>query len=200
MATKPEGELIGYARVSTEDQSLDLQLDALRAAGVHPDHIHVEKVSAGSKRRHKLALAIKALRPGDTLLVWKLDRLARSVQELYERLDEISRAGASFRSVTQHFDFSSSTGKLIVGVLGVVAEFERNLISDRTKAALASLAARGVQLGAKRKLADADIKKAKAMLRLTKIGAKGRKVHKHTRYEVAKELGISVSTLRNYGL
>ena len=98
-AKQPTSYLVGYARVSTADQKLDLQLDALRKAGVHEDNLHIEKVSGASTRRPKLDLAIKDLREGDTLLVWRIDRLARSVRELNARLDQIYKKGASFRSL-----------------------------------------------------------------------------------------------------
>ena len=90
--------MVGYARVSTADQKLELQLDALRKAGVHEDNLHVEKVSGASTRRPALDLAIMDLREGDTLLVWRIDRLARSVRELNARLDQIYKKGANFRS------------------------------------------------------------------------------------------------------
>lgn len=136
------GILVGYARVSTEDQRLDLQLDALRAAGVHPDNLHVEKISGASARRPALDLAIKDLREGDTLLVWRLDRFARSMRQLYARLDQIHAKGAYFRSIQESFDFGTVSGKLVLGVLGLVAEFERQIIAQRTSAGIAALKAR----------------------------------------------------------
>ena len=136
------GFLVGYARVSTEEQKLDLQLDALRAAGVLPDNLHVEKISGASSKRPFLDLAIKDLREGDTLVVWRLDRLARSMRQLYHRLDQIYAKGAYFRSITENFDFGTISGKLVLGVLGLVAEFERQLIAQRTTAGIAALKAR----------------------------------------------------------
>jgi DNA invertase Pin-like site-specific DNA recombinase len=136
------GFLVGYARVSTEDQRLDLQLDALRAAGVRDDNLHVEKISGASARRPSLDLAIKDLRPGDTLVVWRLDRLARSMRQLYYRLDQIYAKGAYFRSIQESFDFGTVSGKLVLGVLGLVAEFERQIIAQRTAAGIAALKAR----------------------------------------------------------
>lgn len=136
------GFLVGYARVSTEDQSLDLQTDALLAAGVFPDNLHVEKVSGASPKRPALDLAIKDLREGDTLVVWRLDRLARSMRQLYARLDQIYAKGAYFRSLTEAFDFGTISGKLVLGVLGLVAEFERQLTAQRTAAGIAARKAR----------------------------------------------------------
>jgi DNA invertase Pin-like site-specific DNA recombinase len=130
------GFLVGYARVSTEDQSLALQIDALKRVGVLPDNMHVEKVSGSSQKRPALDFAIKDLREGDTLVVWRLDRLARSMRQLYERLGQIYGKGAKFRSLTEDFDFNTITGKLIIAVLGAIAEFERQIIAQRTKAGI----------------------------------------------------------------
>ena len=136
------GYLIGYARVSTEDQSLDLQTDALKAAGVKEANLHVEKVSGASPKRPALDYAIKGLRDGDTFVVWRLDRLARSMRQLYSRLDQIYAKGAYFRSLQENFDFGTVSGKLVLGVLGLVAEFERQIIAQRTSAGIAALRAR----------------------------------------------------------
>ena len=138
----PKGFLVGYARVSTEDQKLDLQLDALRSAGVLPDNLHVEKISGASAKRPALDLAIKDLRQGDTLVVWRLDRLARSMRQLYMRLDQIYAKGANFRSITEAFDFGTVSGKFVLGILGLVAEFERQIIAQRTSAGIAALKSR----------------------------------------------------------
>lgn len=136
------GFLVGYARVSTEDQKLDLQTDALKKAGVLDDNMHVEKVSGASAKRPALDLAIKDLREGDTLVVWRLDRLARSMRQLYSRLDQIYAKGANFKSITENFDFGTISGKFILGILGLVAEFERQIIAQRTSAGIAALKAR----------------------------------------------------------
>jgi len=136
------GFLVGYARVSTEDQSLELQTQALLKAGVLPDNMHVEKISGASAKRPALDLAIKDLRPGDTFMVWRLDRLARSVRQLYARLDQIYAKGAYFKSITESFDFGTVAGKLVLGVLALVAEFERQLTIERTSAGIAALKAR----------------------------------------------------------
>src|SRR5450631_7159 len=149
----PKGEFIGYARVSTEEQSLRLQTDALKAAGCL--NIYEEKVSgSGKKNRPQLDLAIKDLRPRDTLLVWRIDRLARSGRELYSRLEQIEQAGAGFKSLQEGFDFSTSTGRFVLGILGLVAELERQMTIERTKAGMAALKARGMQVGRERKVTD----------------------------------------------
>ena len=134
--------LVGYARVSTEDQSLDLQTDALLAAGVLPDNLHVEKVSGASQKRPALDFAIKDLRPGDTFVVWRLDRVARSIRQLHTRMDQIVAKGAAFRSLTENFDVSTAMGQLYVNISAAFAEFERQLISYRTQAGIAALRAR----------------------------------------------------------
>lgn len=144
---EPDIRMVGYARVSTADQRLDLQTDALKAAGVMDENLWVEKLSATSKNRPALELAIKDLRPLDTLVVWRLDRLARNMRELYFRLDQIKEAGASFKSLTEHFDFSSATGQLVLGFLGLMAQFERQLTIERTKAGMQALKERGHTIG-----------------------------------------------------
>lgn len=162
-AEAPKGELIGYARVSTADQVLDLQIDALKKAGCF--HIHEEPATSGAKKvRPVLDMAIKDLRPGDTLVVWRLDRLSRSIKDLYERLAQIEAAGAGFRSLTEAFDFTTATGRLILGMLAIMAEFERQLTIERTKAGMAVLREKGHKMGAPVKLTKALKSKAKKML------------------------------------
>jgi DNA invertase Pin-like site-specific DNA recombinase len=143
MSTKqPSGYLVGYARVSTKEQKLELQIDALLKAGVHADNLHVEKVSAATARRPALDLAIKDLREGDTLLVWRIDRLARSVRDLHARLDQIYKKRARFKSLTEDFDFDTISGKLALEFFGLVSEFERQIIGQRTAAGIAALKVR----------------------------------------------------------
>lgn len=157
---QPQPFLVGYARVSTQDQRLDLQIDALRKAGVKPDNLHVEKVSGALKRRPALDLAIKDLREGDTLVVWRLDRFARSMRDLYARLDQVYAKGAHFRSLTESFDFGTVTGKFVLGILGLVAELERQLIAQRTKAGIETWRAKsGEGWGPTPKLTEAQVVK-----------------------------------------
>lgn len=185
---QPEGYLVGYARVSTEDQSLDLQLDALRKAGVREDNLHVEKRSAGSKTRPALDLAIKDLRDGDTLLVWRLDRFARSVRDLYGRLDRVYAKGAKFRSLTENFDFDTFTGKFILGILGPVAELERQIIAHRTKAGIETWKAAGKgKWGREAKMTEAQIIQAGVML--------NRKRNRRTGPQVAEFFKVSAPTI-----
>lgn len=150
--TAPKGEFIGYARVSTKEQVLTLQTDALEKIGCL--NIYCETVSGAKKDRPQLSLAIKDLRPGDTLVVWRLDRLARNIRDFYARLDAIAEAGASFKSLTENFDFSTASGKFILGILAQVAEFERQLTVERTKAGMDALRARGKHMGRERKVTD----------------------------------------------
>lgn len=158
-----KGELIGYARVSTADQVLDLQIDALTKAGCF--NIHREEATSGAKKvRPVLDMAIKDLRPGDTLVVWRLDRLSRNIKDLYERLQQIEAAGAGFKSLTEAFDFTTATGRLILGMLAIMAEFERQLAIERTKAGMAVLREKGHKMGAPAKLTKALRSKAKKML------------------------------------
>ena len=162
---QPQGFLVGYARVSTQDQNLDLQTDALRKAGVKEDNLHVEKVSAGAKNRKALDLAIKDLREGDTLVVWRLDRFARSMRDLYSRLDRVYAKGAKFRSLTESFDFDTFTGKFVLGILGLVAELERQIIAHRTSAGIQSWKDKGGgKWGRQPKMTEAKIVRAGELL------------------------------------
>ena len=177
---EPEPFLVGYARVSTQDQNLDLQLDALRKAGVKEDNLHVEKLSASAKNRPALDLAIMDLRAGDTLLVWRLDRFARSMRDLYARLDRVYGKGAKFRSLTENFDFDTFTGKFVLGILGLVAELERQIIAHRTGAGIAAWKEKiGENWGRQAKLSEAKVKQAGAMLNRKRDPMSGPQVAEH---------------------
>lgn len=157
--------MVGYARVSTQDQNLELQIDALRKAGVRDDNLHVEKLSAAAKNRKALDHAIKDLREGDTLLVWRLDRFARSMRDLYSRLDRVYAKGAKFRSITESFDFDTFTGKVVLGILGLVAELERQIIAYRTKAGIETWKAKGEgKWGRQAIMSEAQVKQAGKLL------------------------------------
>ena len=189
------GFLVGYARVSTEDQKLDLQLDALRSAGVLPDNLHVEKISGASAKRPALDLAIKDLRHGDTLVVWRLDRLARSMRQLYHRLDQIYAKGANFRSITEAFDFGTVSGKFVLGILGHVAEFERQIIAQRTTAGIAALKARkgrGYKWGRELYMTTERVKLVGDHLN----GRNGKE--KLSGPKLAKKLGVSTASIYGY--
>jgi DNA invertase Pin-like site-specific DNA recombinase len=144
---------LGYARVSTQDQDLTGQLAALKAAGAIT--IYREKVSGVRADRPQLAKLMAALRPGDVVVVTKLDRLGRSTRELLELIERISKAGAAFRSLGDPlWDTSSSQGRLLSTVLAAIAEFERELIRERTGDGRKRAQAAGVKFGRKRKLSD----------------------------------------------
>jgi DNA invertase Pin-like site-specific DNA recombinase len=182
---KQTGKLIGYARVSTEDQELRLQIDALEKAGCW--NIWKEKRSATKGPRPQLELAIADLRPGDTLVVWKLDRLARNARELYTRLDQINAAGAQFKSLQESFDFTTAMGQFVLGILGLVAQLEAQMTSQRTAAGIKAIQERGMRYGAKPKLSDA---KAARMIAERKAGK--------TVAALASKYGVSTASVTNY--
>jgi DNA invertase Pin-like site-specific DNA recombinase len=135
--------LIGYARVSTNEQNLDLQLDALKKEGVAPADIYTDKITGTKAERPGLTEALSHLRSGDTLVVWRLDRLARSLSHLIELVNHLAGQGIAFKSLTEQIDTTTSGGKLIFHIFGALAEFERNLIKERTIAGLSAARARG---------------------------------------------------------
>jgi DNA invertase Pin-like site-specific DNA recombinase len=143
--------LIGYARVSTNEQNLDLQLDALTKEGVDPDRIFTDKVTGTKAERPGLENALSHLRAGDTLVVWRLDRLARSLSNLIELVNRLLGQGIAFKSLTERIDTASATGKFVFHIFGALAEFERNLIKERTLAGLLATRARG-RLGGRPRL------------------------------------------------
>ena len=163
-AQQPTGLRVGYARVSTGDQSLDLQLDALRQAGVDQAQIYADKASGSTADRPELAGCLRALRRGDTLGVWRLDRLGRSTQDLIRIVGDLETRGVAFESLTERIDTSSSTGKLVFHIFSALAEFERNLIRERTLAGLAAARSRGRRGGPKRKLSDKQIAEVKKLM------------------------------------
>jgi Enterobacteriaceae phage serine recombinase len=137
--------LVGYARVSTADQNLDLQLNALRAAGV--EQIITDQASGSRVNRPGLKELDKVLRAGDTLVVWKLDRLSRSLRDLLDIINQLHGRDVGFQSLTEKIDTTSPGGKLIFHVIGALAEFERSMIVERTNAGLDAARKRGVKLG-----------------------------------------------------
>jgi len=137
--------LIGYARVSTHEQETHLQIDALRKAGV--ETIFEEKRSGGDRKRPVLEAVVCGLQPGDCLVVFKLDRIARSLSHLLEILARIEAAGATFKSLTETIDTTTPAGRMMMQIIGAFAEFERELIRERTRAGMQSAIRRGVRLG-----------------------------------------------------
>ena len=156
--------LIGYARVSTDDQTLDLQRDALTTAGC--DRILTDTISGATADRPGLAEALAYARPGDTLVVWRLDRLGRSLRHLIETVTELATRGVGFQSLTESIDTTSPGGKLIFHIFGALAEFERDLIRERTTAGLTAARARGRTGGRPRVKAFTDPKKLEAARKL----------------------------------
>jgi DNA invertase Pin-like site-specific DNA recombinase len=145
--------IVGYARISTGDQTLALQQDALNAAGC--EKVFTDTISGAKTERPGLAQALDQLRKGDTLVVWRLDRLGRSLANLIELMSELNEGGVGFKSLTEQIDTTTSGGKLIFHIFGALAEFERNLIRERTLAGLAAARARGRQGGRPRLLDSA---------------------------------------------
>ncbi len=141
---------IGYARVSTDDQTLDLQTDALKKAECW--RIYTDQVSGAKTERPGLAKALDALREGDTLVVWRLDRLGRSLPHLIQVVEDLKRRNIGFKSLTESIDTTTPAGELIFHIFGALAQFERNLIRERTNAGLAAARARGRFGGGQRKL------------------------------------------------
>ncbi|CZT38037.1 recombinase family protein [Rhizobium sp. 9140] len=153
---------IGYARVSTADQDLAPQLDVLRAKGCHP--IYSEHASGKHADRPELAQAMKALRAGDTLVVWRLDRLGRSLPDLIATVNELAGRGVAFESVTEAIDTTTASGKLVFNIFASLANFERHLIGERTRAGLAAGRARGRMGGRPPALTSRQLREARLLL------------------------------------
>lgn len=153
---------IGYARVSTTDQNPALQLDALKKAGCR--QVFTDEASGASTTRPQLKNALAALKPGDVLTVWKLDRLGRSLSHLIQLTNELAERGIGFRSLSEAIDTTSAQGKLLLHMLGALAEFERSLITERTRAGLAAAKRRGVKVGRKPKLTGRRLDQARKMI------------------------------------
>lgn len=182
--------LIGYTRVSKADgsQVTDLQRDALIDAGVAEDHIYEDRASGKIDARLELTAALKALREGDTLVVWKLDRLGRDLRHLVNTVHDLARRGVGFKVLSGHgasIDTTTSAGKLVFGIFAALAEFERELISERTKAGLAAARARGRMGGAPYKMTAAKLR-----LAIAAMGQPETKVR-----DLCNELGITRQTL-----
>ena len=175
--------LVGYARVSTQEQDLALQLDALRTAVCNK--VFEEKASGAQRERPELQAALDYMREGDTLVVWKLDRLARSLKQLIETIEKIGERGIGLRSLTEAIDTTTAGGKLVFHIFAALAEFERGVIRERTLAGLQAARARGRTGGRPPALKAKDLAVAKAMLQDPEI----------TVLEVARRLGVAASTL-----
>lgn len=174
--------LIGYARVSTQDQNLDLQIEALTKAGCKK--VFEDKISGSRAERPGLAKALDLLREGDTLVVWKLDRLGRSVKNLADLVGELRQRDIQFKSLTDAIDTGTSSGRFFFHVMASLAQMERELTVERTRAGLAVARQLGRTGGRKRQMTDSKIKSAKKLL------ANGISPR-----DVAKNLGVSIPTL-----
>jgi DNA invertase Pin-like site-specific DNA recombinase len=174
--------LIGYARVSTQDQNLDLQIDALTNAGCKK--IFHEKTSGSRAERPEFSKALEALREGDTLVVWKLDRLGRSVKNLVDLVGELHKQGIQFKSLTDAIDTGTPSGRFFFHVMASLAQMERELTVERTRAGLETARKLGRKGGRKRRMTDSKIESAKRLL------ANGMPPR-----DVALNLSVSIPTL-----
>lgn len=178
----------GYARVSTDDQNMDMQLAALRAADVPSDQMFVEKVSAVSAKRPQFNLLLKILEAGDTLVVYAFNRLSRDLKSLLALIDDFHAAGIFLRSTSEpHINPFTTNGRLLISVTGAVDENERRRIQDRTRDGMAVLKAKGMWLGRKPVVSGADAKK---MLSLRQSGMTGEQIAARYRH-----LKIKASTV-----
>ena len=177
------GHLLGYARVSTTDQDAALQIDALTAAGCY--RVFVDTISGSLDHRPELEKLMDQLRPGDTLVVWRLDRLGRSIRHLIDQLQILSERGVGFRSLQETIDTTSSGGRLVFHVFAALAEFERDLIRERTHAGLAAARARGRKGGRPPALSPDQGKAARRMYEQNEM----------TVAQIGAVLGVSRATI-----
>src|SRR5271166_6042586 len=152
----------GYARVSKEEQNPAMQMAALKKAGC--EKIFKDELSGATTKRPALLRCLKKLEPGDTLIVWKLDRLGRSLRDLITMLDDLKQRGVKFRSLTEAIDTDTPTGRAMWQMIGVLAELERSLISERTRAGVKAAQSRGVKFGPKPKLTAQQIGHARTLI------------------------------------
>ena len=178
--------LIGYARISTDDQNLALQRDALAAAGC--EKVYEDRISGARAERPGLTLALEVARAGDTLIVWRLDRLGRSLKDLIALAERLEQRKVGLKSLKEALDTTSSGGRLIFHMFGALAEFERDLIRERTQAGLTAARARG-RLGGRPKLLTPEKRRLAVQLYRAK---------EHSIAEICRLMGISKPTLYSY--
>jgi len=178
--------LIGYARVSTDDQNLALQRDALAAAGC--EKVYEDRISGAKAERPGLALALEVARAGDTLVVWRLDRLGRSLKDLIALAEGLDKRGVGLKSLKEALDTTSSGGRLVFHMFGALAEFERDLIRERTRAGLTAARARGRLGGRPKRLTPEKRRLAVQLYR----------AREHSIAEICRLMGISKPTLYSY--
>jgi DNA invertase Pin-like site-specific DNA recombinase len=177
---------IGYARVSTDDQNLDLQRDALQKAGC--EQIYTDRVSGTKAERKGLTEALSHLRKGDTLVVWRLDRLGRSLRHLIDTVTDLQERGIGFKSLQESIDTTTSGGKLVFHIFGALAEFEREIIRERTRAGLTAARARGKSGGRPKAMT------AKQVQMLRNLASDP----ENSIDEICRTLGISRTTFYRY--
>jgi DNA invertase Pin-like site-specific DNA recombinase len=180
--------LVGYMRISTAEQSLALQRDALLAAGIAPERIYEDTCTGTVADRPGLARALDVLRPGDALVVWKLDRIGRSLAHVVELVGALQAKGIGLKVLTGGIDTTNATGRLVFGIFATLSEFKRDLIHERTMAGLAAARARGRTGGRPRLMTRAKLRMAMAMTADRPNAAA----------ELAEQLGVSTSTLYAY--
>jgi DNA invertase Pin-like site-specific DNA recombinase len=178
--------LIGYARISISDQNLNLQMDALQLAGC--EKIYSDRISGAKAARPGLSLALEVARTGDVLVVWRLDRLGRSLKDLIEIMSTLDERGIGLQSLQESISTTNNSGRLIFHLFGALAEFERNLISERTTAGLIAARKRGHRGGRPKALDPAK----------RQLAVKLYTEKQHTIIEICKLMGISKPTLYNY--
>lgn len=197
------GRKVGYMRVSTDEQDLQLQRDALIRDGVPPDRIFFDKMSGKSQNRPGLRRAIKVCWEGDIIVVWKLDRLGRSLSGLIQTMEELEKAGIGFRSITEQFDTSAPGGRMLMQMMMVMAEFERSLIAERTKAGIAARKAAdpNFKMGPKHRIRDYP-KRLKRFIELDKshelAEMTGAMIVDEINKIPPKDLPMSVQSLNNW--
>jgi DNA invertase Pin-like site-specific DNA recombinase len=180
-------QLVGYARVSTVEQNLDMQIAALIRAGVHPDNIHSESVSGVAAKRPALDMARRQCRTGMTFVTWKLDRVGRSLLHLLRFIESLENDGVKFKSIQDQIDTATPIGKFFIAMIGAVAEFERNLIAERTQAGVKRAMERGVKFGQPTVITD----KVREIVERELAAGKSAK-------QAAAAAGIAESTLRKW--
>lgn len=181
---------IGYARVSTRDQNLDLQIDTLKKAGCTDTYIYMEQITGATRERPELQKMLAQLREGDLVVIWKLDRLGRSLADLVHLVNEIQSKRAGLQSLHDNIDTTTPQGKLTFHIFAAIAEFEREIIRERTKAGLESARARGRKGGRPRGLTKESKVKAAAASSLYKQNL--------SIAEICSTLGISKKTFYKY--
>lgn len=187
------GRLIGYARVSTVEQNLDMQVEALRKFGVQERHLHVEKISASAKRRPKFDWALTTLRPGDTFVIWRLDRLGRDVRQIHKTLDIIKESGATVMSLTEKLNTDDPFGTFAINMMASLAQLERDQVVMRTRAGVEAARRRGVKFGQPPKL---DAKQRAQCVKWKREGKSVREIVDLVKSEY--KISVSHGAVQNY--